>query len=125
MSSQQFSNSNLAGLSPSTSYAQPSSVICTPMAQQTACPQPVNTSYTLQAVNGCGVSGWGAWLLWFIILIVIIFVILWLINPVGLQQTDLAGIPNGERNAGKIFGASFVLALIILFIVWLVKSVRC
>jgi len=74
--------------------------------------------------KGYNVGGWGNFFLWFIIIAVVAFIIMWLLNPVGLQQRDAAGLPNGHQDAGRIVFAAIIVALVIVLILWLLRSVR-
>jgi hypothetical protein len=66
-------------------------------------------------------SGWGAYVLWFIIIAVITWFILYSLRPTWVQQTT-NGTPNGQVDAGRVLLWSVVIALIVVLIVWLIRS---
>lgn len=61
-------------------------------------------------------GGLGAAIFWFIIIGVIAYLILYSTNPSFVRKA------NGDPDPGKILLASAVIALIIVVIIWLIKS---
>ena len=68
-------------------------------------------------------NGWGALILWFIIIAVIAWFILYSLRPTFVQTKDpVTGQPTGEIDAGRVLLASIVIALVIIIIIWLIRS---
>lgn len=61
-------------------------------------------------------GGLGAAIFWFIIIAVITYLILYSTNPNFVRNSS------GEPDPGKILLASVIIALIIVVIIWLIKS---
>ena len=67
-------------------------------------------------------SGWGALVLWFIIIAVIAWFILYSLRPTWVQTKDAQGLATGNIDAGRVLLASVVIALIVVIIVFLIRS---
>lgn len=72
------------------------------------CPDPCQTGYSM--------GSFALMLLWFIILIVIFWLIFYSLSPAWSLNSD------GQRNTGKILLASIISALVLIIIIWLIKS---
>jgi hypothetical protein len=93
--------------------AQPlSALAATPVVAAPACG--VQSTYYMTA-------GWGAYVLWFLIIAVITWFILYSLRPTWVQQ-QTNNVPNGQVDAGKTLLWSVIIALIIVLIVWLIRS---
>jgi hypothetical protein len=66
-------------------------------------------------------KGWGTYVLWFIIIAVIAWFILYSLRPTWVQQ-ETNGSPNGQVDAGKVLLWAIVIALIVVLLVWLIRS---
>jgi uncharacterized membrane protein (DUF485 family) len=62
-------------------------------------------------------NSWAMGLLFFVILVVIIWLIIYATKP------SWASNPNGTLNTGKALWSSIIIALVVLLIIWLVKSI--
>lgn len=71
---------------------------------------------------GYGMGGFGNFVLWFVIIFVIIWFIMWLTKPAAVQTRNPDGSLTGNIDAGKVLVASLVIALIIIVLVWLFRS---
>ena len=60
---------------------------------------------------------WGAFILWFIIIAVIVWLILYSLKPGWVLN------PDGTVNGGKVLVSAIIIALIIIFIIWLIKAI--
>lgn len=61
-------------------------------------------------------------ILWFIIIAVIAGIILALWNPTVVQKNDLNGEPTGELDACKVIIGALIISLIIVIIIYLIRS---
>jgi len=72
------------------------------------------------AAKHCAINMWsgvGAFFLWFIILTVVLWLILYSLKPSWVLK------PNSQEvDTGKVLLASIIIALIIVVVVWLIKS---
>lgn len=65
---------------------------------------------------------WGSVLLWFIIVAVIVWFILFAINPSWLRQKSECGKNTYCIDYGKLFLATIVITILLMVLVWLVRS---
>lgn len=75
----------------------------------------------------CG-YGWGGWgfghlLAVYIVLVIIIWVILWFVKPSWAYDKDVNGNSTGQINWGKLLLSALGIALIVLFVLWLLALV--
>lgn len=85
-------------------------------------PNPVVAEAVVVPVGYNVASGWGALVLWFIIVAVIVWFILYSLRPTWVQQRGEGGLPNGQVDAGRVLLASVVIALVVVLIIWLLRS---
>ena len=70
-----------------------------------------------------GYSGYWAWyILIFVIVVVVVWLILSAFRPTWVQQTNEAGEPNGELDAGKSILWSVIIALGICILFWIIGA---
>lgn len=91
--------------------------------------KPVETLSCDQETTNCGQQsgyalggGIGNLILWFLVIAVIVWFILWAWKPKAVQRLTPSGEPTGEVDPGRVLVASIIIALIIVVIIWLIKS---
>lgn len=63
-----------------------------------------------------------SYIIWFVIIAIVIWLILWATKPAFVQKLDVLGKPNGEIDQAKAIIAAIVISLIIVAIIWLIRS---
>jgi len=67
-------------------------------------------------------NNWMGLVLWFILAAVVVWLILYSLRPTWVQQRGEGGLPNGNVDAMRVLWASLIIALVIVIIVWLLRS---
>ena len=60
-------------------------------------------------------------LLWFLIIAAVVFFILYLLKPDMVQRRDAVGIPTGEVDSSKALIGAIIVAIIIVFVIYIFK----